>query len=191
MAKIAYIIPGFAEKTTFKSYQHIIKFFKLRKFKVIPVKISWKYRVMSDYVKEFLSQVKQIKNNRVCLFGFSFGAMIALISSLKIKPKMLFLCSLSPYFKEDIKYLKKSWKKIMGKRQISDLKNFSFNDLSKKIKCRTILVFGTKEGKETDRRIDDACKRIKNNELILIQNAKHKISQKEYINTLQEVISKL
>ena len=54
----------------------------------------------------------------------------------KIKPKMLFLCSLSPYFKEDLKFLKKSWRNGIGKKRIEDLENFSFEELAKDIKCK-------------------------------------------------------
>jgi len=50
-------------------------------------------------------------NKNSLIIGFSFGAMVAFIASQKIRPKKLILCSLSPYFNEDLKKLRKGWKK--------------------------------------------------------------------------------
>ncbi|MBI1968503.1 DUF2235 domain-containing protein [Candidatus Woesearchaeota archaeon] len=188
MSRVVYIIPGFGQKTTLLEYQHVMKLFKACRFQIIPVKISWERKVMSDYLEEFLSQLQYHKNDKVTLFGFSFGAMIALIAAVKIKPKMLFLCSLSPYFKEDLRTLKKSWKNFGGKRRIADFHNFSFDKLAKKVSCKTILIAGTKEGKELLKRVEDAHKKMKNSQLILVKDAKHNFAQKEYLRKLQELI---
>jgi len=146
---------------------------------------------MSNYVDEFLAQLAHKESDDVYIFGFSFGAMIACISAIKIKPKMLFLCSLSPYFKEDLKLLKTSWKNGIGRKRMEDLKNFSFQELSKNINSKTLLIIGEKEPSEISKRTNSAHKRVKNSELFIVKNAKHNISQKEYINKLQEIISKL
>jgi len=191
MSKVIYIIPGFTEKVSLKGYQQAIKFFKSRNFKVIPIKISWKYKVMSDYVDEFFYQLSHKKSDDIYIFGFSFGAMIAFISAIKLKPKMLFLCSLSPYFKEDLKFLKKSWKNGVGKKRIEDLKNFSFQELAKDINCKTLLIVGEREPKELHKRVKNAHKKIKRSELFVASGAKHEISQKEYIKKLHEIISTL
>lgn len=139
MRKIVYIIPGFREKANLKRYKEIIRFFKARKFHTVPIIISWKYGVMSKYVGEFLKQLKHEKNDEVYVLGFSFGAMIAFISAVNIKPKVIFLCSLSPYFKEDLTRLPKSWKKMVGKRRVNDLKNISFSALVKKLNVKRFL----------------------------------------------------
>jgi esterase/lipase len=192
MSKIVYIIPGFAEKAEDKKrYGKIVKFFEEKKFKVMPVKITWERKVMTDYVEQFLCSFKKNPGEKIYLFGFSFGAVISLLSSLKIKPEMLILCSLSPFFKEDIPLTKKSWKKIIGKKRIADFKKYSFNEIAKKIKCKTFLIAGDKEGLEIDRRIKIAEKLIKNGKLIISKGSKHNISQKEYINTIKEVVEKL
>lgn len=191
MNKVVYIIPGFTEKVSLKGYQQAIKYFKSRNFKVVPIKITWKHKVMSNYVNEFFCQLLHKKSDEVYLFGFSFGAMIAFISAVKLKPKMLFLCSLSPYFKEDLKFLKKPWTNRDGKKRIEDLKNFSFKELAKDINCKTILIVGEKEPQELHKRMNDAHKKIKNFELFIVNGAKHNISQKEYVDKLYQVISKV
>ena len=191
MSKVIYIIPGFTETVNLKGYQRAIKSFKSKDFKVVPIKITWKYNVMSDYIDEFFCQLSHKKSDEVYIFGFSFGAMIAFISTIKLKPKMLFLCSLSPYFKEDLKSLKKSWINMVGKKRIADLKRFSFQELAKNISCKTLLIAGEKESREVYVRVNDANKRIRNSELLIVAGAKHEISEKEYITKLNEVIFNL
>lgn len=188
MSKVVYIIPGFTEKTTEPAYQKIINFFKSNNFRVVPVDIIWPRRVMSDYLEQFLTKYQPNKNDQVYLFGFSFGAMVAFLAAAKIKPKVQILCSLSPYFKEDLPKLKKSSLKIDGKRRIDDFKNISFNERVKNINCQTILFIGGKENKSVFRRVNDAHKKIGNSELIIIDKAKHKISQMEYLNRIKAVI---
>ena len=189
MNKVVYIIPGFRQNTKMKGYIELIKFFKTKKFKVVPIKITWKHKVMSDYIKEFQTQLIHKKEDDVYLFGFSFGAMIAFISADKIKPKDLLLASLSPYFKEDLKYNPPAWSKYLGKKRMKDFENFSFNQLSKKINCQTYLFVEGLKNKEILRRVKDAHKKIKKSELIIIENTKHDISQTEYLNKVKESIN--
>ncbi len=187
--KIAYIIPGSGESASYPEYKKIASFFKKRKIKPIPIKIDWNYKVMSNYVEQFLSQVKY--ENPDYILGFSFGAMIAFISSNKIKPKTMILCSLSPYFKEDLPKIKDWWKKIAGKKLIKDLDNFSFNKISKNIKSKTILLVGEKEAKICVKRSKETHKKLKNSKLIIIKDTRHKIRDKRYLDAIKEVINNL
>lgn len=192
MAKIIYIIPGFGENTKLKRYHGIITFLKERGFNVVSVNITWKYKVMSDYVKEFQVQCKQHnEKDDVYLFGFSYGAMISFLASPGINPKAQFLCSLSPYFKEDLPSLKKWWKKFVGANRIKEFELLSFNDLVKQITCKTYIFAGAEEGSEVEIRAKSANKQLKNNELFMINGGKHDISQKVYFDKLKEVISKI
>jgi esterase/lipase len=145
---------------------------------------------MSDYVEEFLGQLSHKKNDEVHLFGFSLGAMIAVIAADKIKPKGLLLCSLSPYFKEDLKYVKKSWRDYMGKNRMSDFKNFSFQDLVGKINYKIVLVVGGREDKTLIKKAKNTHKKVKNSELFII-DAGHDISNKNYKNKIFEISKSL
>lgn len=192
MAKVIYVIPGFTENTKQKRYREVLKFFRQKNFKVIEIKIKWRYKVMSDYVKEFQNQYDQHKNNdKVYIFGFSFGAMISFIVSSQLKPTAQFLCSLSPYFKEDLLRIKKYWKKCIGIKRVKDLNSISFNELAKSVKCKTYILAGDKEGPEIAWRAEAAKKRIKISELYMINGAKHDISQKEYLDTIKKVVEKI
>ena len=189
MTKVIYVIPGFTEQVKEKKYNSIIWIFKENKFKVIPVSISWKYKTMDDYVQEFLTQFTQHNiTDDIYILGFSFGAMISLIASTRVKIKTQFLCSLSPYFKEDLLQIKESWKGFIGKRRLENFEKLSFDALSKKVVCKTFIFAGTKEGDGLQRRALIAKKRIKNSKLIMIDGGKHDISQNIYVKKLEECI---
>ena len=191
MNKVVYIIPGLGDSVGDKKYAGVVQLFKNKGFKTVPVKITWNHKVMSDYVREFLSQFDQHEStDEIYLFGFSFGAVISLISSEKVNPKMQFLCSLSPYFKEDLPDIKCWWKVFMGINRIKDFEKLSFDELTKNIKCKTYLFAGTKEP-EAERKAKLANQKIRNSELFIINGAKHDISQKVYADRLVEVISKI
>ncbi|MBN2420792.1 hypothetical protein JXB27_00775 [Candidatus Woesearchaeota archaeon] len=199
MRKVAYIIPGFSESNKQNAYKKIAGFFRKKGIRPVPVDISWKKGVMTDYVSQAM---KRIKGKDVCLFGFSFGAMISLIASTKIKPRTLILCSLSPWFKEDIDATKKFFendkkaKKFINtpswRKQIIELYDYSFNELAKKIKCKTILLVETGKGTSVSvKRAKDAKMKIKNSKLVLVRGAKHNIRQKQWLSKIKEVISTL
>jgi len=189
MKKIAYIIPGFTENIKDKGYREVVKSFEARNYQAVLVRISWKYKVMSDYVDEFLDQVTHNNNDKACFFGFSFGAMIALISATRLDIQSLFLFSLSPFFKEDLKNLPKYIKKDIGKKRLEDFEKYSFKELAEQINCRTILAAGEREHRYLLGRVEDAHNKIKESELFIINKAKHNISQKEYRNKLREIIA--
>ncbi|UCG95454.1 MAG: hypothetical protein JSV92_00155 [archaeon] len=191
MKKVAFIIPGWGDSLKQKEYRQIAEFFKSKKIKPVLIEIDWKYKTMTDYVNQFLEIYRENRAKEVYLLGFSWGAMIGFISSAKIKPKISILCSLSPYFREDLKYLKKWWKKVTGKRRLEDLKNYSFNRIVKDVKCKTILLAGSREGEQIFRRVNDANNKLKNSELIIIRGAKHDISQREYQDAIKEIIYRL
>lgn len=195
MRKYAYIIPGFMENAnTRKTYKQIASLFRKKGYTPVIAKITWKQRVMSDYVKEFNSQLKEDVSKSVFL-GFSFGAIIAFVSAVEHNPKKLLLCSLSPYFKQDIERTK-NWKHFKAKgfkRRIKDLRNFDFDKLSKKSRTETILFVG---GKEIEKypplgfRAKDAHRKIRGSKLTLIKDAPHDIGHVNYFSKIKESIEK-
>ncbi len=164
--KTIYFLPGYGENMDTKGYPRIIRIMESAGFKVIPIKINWKHKVMSDYVKQFEEQYGSTHNrgNEVYILGFSFGAMVAFIAAATFaEPHALFLCSLSPYFKEDLNHIEKSWKKDIGKKRVADFEKLSFNNLADQITCKTYLLAGTKETDkypDLKRRIEEANQKV-------------------------------
>ncbi|MDO8468124.1 MAG: hypothetical protein Q7S56_04230 [Nanoarchaeota archaeon] len=186
--KYAYIIPGHSDSPKDKPYRKIASFFRKKGIKPIVVKIDWKYKLMSDYVAQFKKQVKQKPDY---VLGFSWGAMIAFISAPEVKPRNLILCSFSPYFREDLPKIKDWWKKVTGKHNLENLKQFSFNKISRKVNSKIILLVGDKEGKEMERKTQETKRKFKNSKVIRISKVNHKISDPRYLDQIKTIINKL
>ena len=129
MKKIAYIIPGFKESyLTKKGYEKVGEFFKERGIEPIQIDINWEYQNpgrFRDFLAQFLKQYKRRKDAEIYLLGFSFGAVIAFLAEQKIKPRVLILCSLSPYFEEDLSKARPRWVKWFEKNMVDSTYSFS------------------------------------------------------------------
>ena len=100
--KIVYIIPGFGEKVTDRDYKKISFFAKKEGYLVVPVPIIWNNRTTSHWLTQFRELVNKKGENAVVV-GFSFGAYLSILASKEFNFKKLVVCSLSPYFSEDLK----------------------------------------------------------------------------------------
>jgi dienelactone hydrolase len=192
MKKVAYIIPGYGEShTRQKGYGAVAEMFRARGITPLQVEIDWSKKpgVFGDYVKQFLKQYKKPKGTRTYVLGFSFGATTALLSASKAKPDILMLCSLSPYFDEDLKALRPAWVR-WWKKNIMD-SNYSFAKLAATVAQETYVIVGREEDISCIRRAKDAKRKIRNSSLLIAKGAKHKIGQKEYLAAVEKVIAKL
>jgi alpha-beta hydrolase superfamily lysophospholipase len=190
MKKIAYFIPGHGESHKRQpGYNKVADMFREKGITPIHIEIDWhskKPRPFQNYVDQFLKKYKKPKNVEVYVLGFSFGALVAFLSEQKTKPTAIILCSLSPYFKEDLPKLPKAWSRWWKKNYPDS--EYSFNELAPLIKTKILMVAGNKEGPEVDRRMRIAKKLIKQNSLTIAKEAKHRIGQKEYLAGLKRAI---
>ncbi|MFP4402392.1 MAG: hypothetical protein ACLFPL_04120 [Candidatus Nanoarchaeia archaeon] len=92
------------------------------------------------------------------------------------------LCSLSPFFKEDLTAITKSWKKSLGKNKYNDFNNISFGKIAQQLSSSTsvYILFGEREVTQLIRRAHRAHSIIKNSQLIRIPNVKHQLSHPNY-----------
>lgn len=188
MKKVAIIIPGFGCNGR-PEYKKIASFFKEKGIKPLPLNINWKRTSVSDWFPEALNFYEQnCKGEEVYMLGFSFGAMIALLLAQQVKVKKLFVCSLSPYFKEDLPFLKEWWKKSLGKKKIRDFSNLSFSKIKIPSTTTVYLIKGSLEGAEIDRRFDQAKKKFKPKKSVSIESVNHDISDKKYLETIKNLL---
>ena len=114
--------------------------------------------------------------------------MIAFISAPDVDPARLYLCSLSPYFKEDIPTLKNWWKTYMGKRRMNDFAHHKAKAIAKEISCPTRIFCGEAESKKFPtllKRCEQAERDIKNAQLVIPENAPHEINFPSYVTALK------
>lgn len=193
MKKIAYIIPGYCEShLRQKGYNKVASFFEERGIEAIHVDIDWEKnspKRFTDYTTQFLTLYKKPRGAEVYILGFSYGATTAFLTATKTKPKALILCSLSPYFEEDLLSMKPAWVRWFRERFVES--DYSFSKIAPKVVTETYLIVGDREDISCITRAKDAKKKLDNAHLTIARGAKHKIGQKEYLEAVRKVISKL
>lgn len=185
--KIVYIIPGMGASPRYKPFLDISKVFSSNGITPILVSINWNLS-MKDYISQFIKKYNAVNKSgdKVYLFGFSAGAWIALMASIKLKPYMTVLCSPSPYFKEDVPYWRKKWIKEIGEDKFRSFSHYKFKTVIKKFKSNAIVFVGKNEYEVVLRRARAIHKSVKNSRLIVIKSGEHNIRGREYMRALKK-----
>lgn len=143
--KAVFVIPGFRQRPTNKAYKEIKKILKSEGYFPVLIDVPWKGSTISENTDYFLKIYKKIKARKKYVLGFSYGAMIAFIASTKVGSSGLILCSLSPYFKEDIPRLKKKTVSALLAQRYQNFSQLPCRKLAKKVKAKKVLMlYGTK-----------------------------------------------
>lgn len=101
------MVPWFDMCISDESYSSLVFLYKSKWFQVFPIEVSRKYRTMDQYIAQFIQQATSHKDwDEIFIFWFSIGAMIALVWWTILPTKKLFLCAISPYFREDLAKIK-------------------------------------------------------------------------------------
>lgn len=128
------------------------------------------------------------------MFGFSLGAMIAFLAATRVEVGGLILCSLSPYFKEDLENLKRENGSALKKRRYRDYSKLDCATLAKRIRARQIFMFyGKKEARSLINRVQNAFDGMIafDKYLIPVQNTGHNIADARYLETIHQLIGLL
>lgn len=187
--KTIFLIPGFKQKATSRYFDWLVKFLEKKRFKVIRVPIKWDYKTMSDYVSDFKKFYYKNKSDNNYIIGFSYGAVIAFITASELKPKKIYLCSLSSDFKEDLSKVKPWIKKYIGKKRVLDIKKRSGREIAKRLSVPSVIFYGTVEGNkfpELKIRCEETAELAKNSKLIIVNGAPHDIRNIEYIKSIKK-----
>lgn len=178
--KTIFIIPGYRHKPTGKAYKEIATFLKTEGYTPILVHINWKQTTISQNTEYFLKQYKKIQRKKKYILGFSFGAMIAFLASTKVEVSGLILCSLSPYFTEDLQ-------KVSDNPRYRDFTKLHCAALAKQIKAEQILMlYGSREEKSLIRRVRQAFADIESSQkyLLPVKATDHTIGNRRYLQTI-------
>ncbi|MCU0667485.1 MAG: alpha/beta hydrolase [Patescibacteria group bacterium] len=192
--KTVLFVPSYMEDINSRDYKTLIKNLGGNGYKIIFVSINWKYKTIDDWIKNLDDEYNKHETANTILAGFSYGAMTAFMAATKRNPAELWLFSLSPYFKEDIESpkMRPAWLRLIGKKRVKAFSELVFNDLSNKIKCRTLIFAGQKEMDKypgLNFRAKDAHKKIKESELFIAEYAGHDVAHPNYISTIIKAVS--
>lgn len=177
------------QSTTDKWIECLSNFLRKRWFKTIVVPIHWKNRTMSDYVEEFEKFYDTHKTATNYILGFSYGAVIAFITANQLKPKKIYLCSLSPDFKEDVTKMKPWVKRLIGKRRFQDAQRRSGKKIARELKVPSLVFYGEAEGKKFPQlriRCEETVKIATKSRLVIVRGAPHNLSHPEYMKSLKK-----
>lgn len=189
---IALILPGNNETYSTPGYDSICSFYQENGIVPIFIGVKWKKVGFSNFEKTAKSIADSVTSHftghPVYLFGFSFGAVIALFTTRYLSSDQTLLCSLSPVFTEDLQ------------NQICFLRFITHHFFSfKKIKLNwspftdTCLVFlyGTKDhfvfnnAIINHRKTSFTCSRT-----YMVKNGRHSIAGNEYLAAIKKEIMK-
>lgn len=185
--KTIFIIPGFRQSATSHAYKKLALLLKDEGYSPVPVKIPWKNSTILDNTKYFLRKYKKIKAREKYILGFSYGAMIAFIAGTKVKSNGLILCSLSPYFKEDIDGRTKLATSKLAQSRYDDFLKLKCQDLAKQLKSKQVLMlYGSHEARSLIKRVTSAFHEIpsENKLLVKIKKGDHYIASKRYLHAI-------
>jgi pimeloyl-ACP methyl ester carboxylesterase len=186
--KTFFIVPGFKMSSTSRSFLWLRRFLEQKGFKVLIAPITWNYRTMDDYVAEFKVFYEKNRSKENYLLGFSYGAVIALLSANDLRPEKVYLCSLSPDFKEDLPMMKspemKSWiDRFVGKRRLAEIKRRSGREAARNLQIPSVVFYGGFEGEKFPSlriRCEETASLAKRSKLVIVKDAPHDIRYPEY-----------
>ena len=184
-----FIVPGFKQKATDTMFVWLRKFLTEKGFDVVLVPITWERRVMSNYIEEFEEIFNKNKGNENYILGFSYGSVITFAIAEKLKPKKIFLCSLSPDFKEDLKNEKQWILNYIGKKRTVDALTRSGIALARSLTIPSVVFYGEKEGKQypkLKKRCGETVRLAKNARLVVVKDSPHNLAHPEYINAIKQ-----
>lgn len=192
MTKKYFIIPGFWSQVSDSDYVWLVTYLTKQGYKVRGVPIRWSYRTVSQNAAEFLNYFNQHKTEQNYILGFSYGAVIALLTTNQTNPQVLYLCSLSPDFAEDATSVPEWIKGYIGKRRYQDMQSRIAQTLATELTCETLVFYGEEEGEEfpaLKKRSEETAKLAQNSKLIIVKNAPHNIKHPEYQIALKKINS--
>lgn len=196
--KKLFIIRGFKLGTTaadpdFKEFRSALE---ATGYQVIGVPYKWNHTTMSQYCDKFVDFYNENKGVENIILGHSFGAMVALNTAAQTMPDLVVLCSLSAYFKEDLKkYPKSDWIiRHLGVKRTKDMQNISALSSATRMRdnsIKSVMIYGEKEKKlfpHLYNRVQGTAAIIKPDQLIAAPDADHTIRGKSYTDTVVSVL---
>jgi len=125
-----FIIAGFIlgeSAATFEEFDDFEQLLQAKGYAVVRVDILYNEHTHSTYTAEFTARYKNLKTEKNIVIGNSFGAVVALLSASVFEPDELYLCSMSPFFKETLqdKEFYKYAVTNFGKNRTDDLSSYS------------------------------------------------------------------
>lgn len=193
--KTFFLIPGFRTQSTDKPFRWLVTYLENEGIRVVKTPIEWNHRTLSENTTEFVEFFSKHRTKENYVLGFSYGAVIALLTANFLKPKMIYLCSLSADFSEDHDAMDPWVKKYIGKKRYADIKTRSGRKLARQLLVPSVIFYGGKEGREypqLKKRCEETSRLARGSKLIIVKNSPHHIDFPEYVEAIKkEIVSSI
>lgn len=178
MEKI-YLIPWYKHTIETSWYRELIVKFEEQWYEVEFIEISWKYKVMSNYITQADEQIKGTEDSLI--LGFSFWAMISLKIAEKYTFQKVILCSLSPYFSEDLALLPLRYKLNLWIRRWIDFgRNYSENNIQNAQWNQYTMIYGWVETQRLQARCWKMIEKLNIDKIWIVDEVGHDIADETY-----------
>ncbi len=191
--KVVFIIPGFMQRPNSREYREVSRILIEEGYFPIVVDVTWHKTTVSENTERFLEIFNSVDAKKKYILGFSFGAMIAFLASTKVEVAGLILCSMSPYFHEDLPKIGSNWTPTTLARY-QDFATLHCATLAKQLKAEQVLMlYGKDEAASLVNRARDAFEKItlENKYLIPVDGAQHNIGDSKYLLRIHQVAQRL
>jgi esterase/lipase len=187
-----FILPGFGQQASGPEYRWLIKLLETKGFKVFAVPVKWKYRTNTDVANDFIEFYDRHKSSINYVLGFSYGAVVALMTANELRPNKIYLCSLSPDFKEDTIKMKPWVQRLIGKKRLADTQKRSGKKLASELKVPSIVFYGEEEAQNYPQlkfRCEETVRLANKSKLVIVKSSPHKIDHPNYIEAIKKELS--
>ena len=181
--KQLYIVPGWREKISKKSYQNLVAYAMQQGYSVLPIRYTSKKGFMlSNNIVEVKKQIVG-DSSMSTILGFSTGALIVYKIAEEVRFKKVIICSISPVLGKDIMlYPESDRNEAFSKQEIVELRKMKYG----KMISPAVLVFGENE----DKMVISRSKKLlmKNNaNVITVKNGKHALDA-AYLKVIKQLL---
>lgn len=187
--KIVYILPAFGEKPSDASYKKVAAAYRSAGYSVVQVPIIWERRTLTDWIKQATTVIE--KNGPPdAIFGFSFGALIALILASRLPVAKLVLCSPSPYFAEDLAMLPPIAMRILGIRRMRDFMKYRAKEILPNVIAQVRIVVGGKDFPLLLKRVTRTVNLLTGAKMRVVEGAVHDIEDQDLLAACVDEVGK-
>jgi len=167
-------------------------------YEVVPVPLIWNRITVPQYCPKFIEFYNQHKGEHNMVIGNSYGAMVAFLTAATLEPDLVVVCSLSPYFKEDLNKTTEEYRiKRFGKRRSDAQRYLSATETAKEINAKNIpvvLMYGEQEKTvypHLVKRVKETAAELEKYKLIEVADAPHSFRSPLYIAAIRQALLQL
>lgn len=187
--RTAIVVPGFGENGRSRAYVAVARCLRRAGWRVVLCVPKWSRRTADDWLAHVLLACRREarRGGKLAGFGFSAGAMALYRASGQVRFERLWLCSVSPFFAEDVPLLPPFVWKVLGARRKAAFQRAV--PPTKPLVGRSWVAFGEGEWKLVAGRARRVARHL-SGEMEAVPGAPHDIGHPSYLAAAEKAIKR-